>query len=97
MRGLLITMIGLGGLAGGCGSVPPEPAEAPWVVSDDPCPPGTSATVPAGSSYVSGVWYDPSGASIGWATEEDSCVNLATDDLAASPAHTTPATTIGND
>jgi hypothetical protein len=64
--------------------------ETTWVVSDDPCGPGQSATVPAGSDYRAGVWYGPDGASIGWATEEDECVNLATDDLAVS-ARTTDA------
>lgn len=58
-------------------------SEPVWVVSDDPCTyPNQSATVPAGSDYINGVWFDPDGVSIGWSTEEDNCVNLATDDLA---------------
>ena len=60
-------------------------AEPVWEVSDDPCPAGTSATVPAGSSYEAGIWEDPQGNLLGFARTEDSCVVTMTDDLADAP------------
>jgi len=64
-----------------------EPPQEPpvWVVSDDPCPAGTSAVVTAGSSYEAGIWTRPDGSIIGAAREEDSCVVLIADDLYDAP------------
>jgi hypothetical protein len=84
---LAITTMALSALgAHGCtphDETPKFVSEPVWVVSDDPCAyPYQSATVPAGSDYSGGVWFDPNGVSIGWSSTEDGCVNLATDDLA---------------
>jgi hypothetical protein len=84
MKAMSVTFVALtlagGGLIKSC-TQPPQ-SEAVWVVSDEPCGPGQSATVPAGSDYINGVWFDPDGVSIGWSTVEDGCINVATDDLA---------------